>query len=339
MTNTLTKKELSKYLGPSVVSAADYQSYMWRIENEKGKSSIIKCNRENNCIHYYMDENGVEHRDGIFNIEQLPVAYRSMKYLLDATDGINTNTKLSYALVCLLFGEPEVDSEIPFVYRWNRGDYVLESTGNNFSVNRLGEDTRESVKIVGNLPLPYRQVLDTQKVSTDLTTVDDSNVETVAYANELSAIEEFVPESETLETYNINGNDNKDDHTKLDTQIEVSTEKELTLLDLSSKDVELLLENIGSSTIGEEELEEQFKSSVTLAAEAKEQAYEETTFSDRKQMTSVQEPATIPEAPEGFLDEVLKVDVTEVSDTEKVTEKSEPVVKASKKLGRPKKQK
>lgn len=340
MSNTLTKKELTKYLGPAVVSANDYQSYMWRIEDDKGKSSIIKCAREDNCIHYYIDEGGVEHRDGLFNIEQLPVAYRSMKYLTDSTDGVNTNTKLSYDLVCMLFGEPEVDRDIPFVYKWNRGDYVLESTGSSFSLNRLGEDIRETVQIVGNLPLAYRQILDSQRVSSTLMAPDVVSADTISYNEYDLQSNVSITDVEPSLAEAINKLEAVPE--VISTPVESSIGQEPSLLELSSKDVELLLNNIGATSVGEEELEEQFKASVTLDAEAKEQAYETVVATDRKQIVSTQEPESIPEAPEDFLEQILKIDseVEEAVEIEKVIAKApakKTPKKPAKKLGRPKK--
>lgn len=322
MDNTLTRTELAKYLGPSVISANDYQSHMWRIESDnEGRSSIVKCSRETNCILYYVDSNGVEHRDGIFSVNQLPVNYRTIRYSKEDLDNVNTNTKITYDLLCLLFGKPETDPDIPFIYKWVRGEYVLETTGSSFVLTKIGDDSRETVNIIGNLPLSFKQVLDSQVPAADSKQLVEK---TVAYELE-APLEVLVPES--FEDVKV---EEKVSKTKTKTKTRSKTKKQeenvSVSLELSLEDAESALKVMGMETLLESE--DEYKTSLTIASEDAERSWEEQTIkSDRKAIVSDVEPSMVPDAPEGFIESLLAESADESGVEEEITETEEVEVK------------
>lgn len=165
----MTKKQLdvdtlARYLGPAMVHPIEYWCKIWRIFDEKGKGVMIKCTEANKCNMYYTDSEGIEHRDAIYDITQLPIAYRTEKVAASITKNINAQTILTYETVVVLFGEPRIDPDIPFIYDWYRGDYHLQMVGKVFSVAEVGRDDRSTVTYFGQLPMSFRAALNTQSV-------------------------------------------------------------------------------------------------------------------------------------------------------------------------------
>ena len=159
---SLDVKTLSRYLGPPMVHPIEYWAKMWRVPDANGKKFVIKCPKEDNCIIYYTDREGIEHRDSMKTINQLPPEYRQEKVGEDIAKTINSNTPLTFQTVASLFGDPYIDPDVPFVYIWKRGDYVLTMVGKIFSYSKTGEDDRSTLTLFGQLPPDFRFALNTQ---------------------------------------------------------------------------------------------------------------------------------------------------------------------------------
>ena len=163
----MTKKQLdsdtlARYLGPAQVHPIEYWCKMWRLFDEKGKSILIKCTEQNKCNMYYTDSEGMEHRDAIYEISQLPIAYQQEKVSGEIQKSIISSTQLNYERAVMLFGEPHIDPDIPFIYEWFKGGFRLQLVGKVFSTNEIGKDDRSTVSFFGQLPMPFRAFLNTQ---------------------------------------------------------------------------------------------------------------------------------------------------------------------------------
>lgn len=163
----MTKKQLdsdtlARYLGPAQVHPIEYWCKMWRLFDEKGKSILIKCTEQNKCNMYYTDSEGIEHRDAIYEISQLPIAYQQEKVSGEIQKSIIASTQLNYERAVMLFGEPHIDPDIPFIYEWFKGGFRLQLVGKVFSTNEIGKDDRSTVSFFGQLPMPFRAFLNTQ---------------------------------------------------------------------------------------------------------------------------------------------------------------------------------
>jgi hypothetical protein len=159
---TLNVETLERYLGPPMVHPVEYWAKMWRLPEKNGKYFVVKCPKPDNCVLYYTDSESQEHRDALTNINQLPPEYRQEKMSAEAASNINSQTVLTFQNVTTIYGEPEIDPDIPFVYKWTRGNYVLTMIGKIFSYTKRGEDDRSTVGLFGHLPPDFRFALNTQ---------------------------------------------------------------------------------------------------------------------------------------------------------------------------------
>lgn len=162
VTQTLNATTVIRYLGPAMVHPVEYWSKMWRLQEGNGKYIVVKCPSEDNCVLYYTDSEGIEHRDALTSVQQLPPEYRQEKVGEDIAKTINSNTELTFKNVASIFGEPFVDPDIPFVYKWTRGDYELTMIGKIFSYVKKGQDDRSTASLFGHLPVDFRHALNTQ---------------------------------------------------------------------------------------------------------------------------------------------------------------------------------
>lgn len=162
-TKTLDVNTLTRYLGPAFVHPIEYWCKMWRLKDGgSNRHLVIKCPKEDHCVLYYTDKEGTEHRDALTTVSQLPTEYRKEKVGGDIAKSINSVTKLTFENIVALYGEPIIDPDIPFIYKWERGSYELTMMGQIFSFVQKGQDDRSTVSLFGQLPPDFRYALNTQ---------------------------------------------------------------------------------------------------------------------------------------------------------------------------------
>lgn len=170
MHKNFKEKDLVPYLGEPMQHPIEYWSVYWRLLDDAGKYFTVRCKKDSECIIYYTDEEGYEHRDAINTVKQLPMKYRTRiaQYdNLETSPRYNSSTPITLEKVLAAYGEPKSDPDLPFISVWQRGVYELRYMGDQFSVSNVKTDERIYVQVFGNLPAPFRFVLSTQRVGED----------------------------------------------------------------------------------------------------------------------------------------------------------------------------